>query len=215
MTISCDVRDLEVVGYADVLTSEMLPAVVPPVFRLTTNPERLLVPPYSLAGAFVYGATEIHPTEFSELETRRQVTSLNPVQAQPLFKLWIDQQWNAHYELLSAADRTLGEIAEKAILDAKHALGKGDIDGAEEASRLAICARSSRAEGWAVKAAIERHAGNAAEERLMARFAKNAVGGELFGTLVDYYFGLIPQRKRKLFIAPMSQAALQKRREAA
>src|ERR1017187_2434817 len=42
-----NVDELEFVGYANVLNDDMLPSVVPPVFRLRSDTKRVLLPPYS------------------------------------------------------------------------------------------------------------------------------------------------------------------------
>ena len=39
---------LEIIGYADSLTEDMVPAIVPPVFRSKHSPDRVFVPPYHM-----------------------------------------------------------------------------------------------------------------------------------------------------------------------
>ena len=61
-----NVDELEIVGYANVLNDDMLPSVVPPVFRLRSDTKRVLLPPYSFNAGFLCNATEVPQSELED-----------------------------------------------------------------------------------------------------------------------------------------------------
>ena len=71
MAAPLNVNELDIVGYANVLKENMLPTVVPPVFRLKADPQRAFVPPYSFNAGFLCDATEVPQSELLELRDAR------------------------------------------------------------------------------------------------------------------------------------------------
>lgn len=183
------VDELEIVGYAEVLKETMLPSVVPPVFRLKTDPRRSLLPPYSFNGGFVCNAAEVAPRELEALRDAREITLFDdPFPAQPGYELWVDQSFQCHYELRDQAEASLGRIATASIGQAEAALKEGNREEAERLAGVAISADDRRVEPLAIKAAIRRLQGNAAGESLMAELAAPVLEERLFSSLVDGYY---------------------------
>ena len=183
-----DVEDLEIVGYADVLDETMLPSVAPPVFRVKTEPQRALLPPYSLKGGFLYDATEVSACELESLRASREITlfdSALPTRSD--FELWVDPSFQRHYEPLGEAERNLKRIATEEIRHAEDAFREGDLDRAERCSGVAISADDRRVEPLAIKAAICRMRNDKSGERLMARLAAPVLEERLFNLLVNDY----------------------------
>jgi len=190
------IDDLEIVGYANVLTETMVPSVVPPVFRLKADARRGLLPPYHLNRGFLWNATEVPDSELEELRDSDEITLFDgafPARAD--FELWIDQCFRYHYQPEFEAEEELGRIATEAIQGAEGALRRGDIGQAEHLSGVAICADDRRVEPLAIKAAICRSKGDWAGERLMGELAAPRVKESLFRTLVDDYYATFPYCK--------------------
>lgn len=182
-------EDLEIVGYANVFKETMLPTVAPPVFRVKANPQRALLPPYSLNAGFLCNAIEVAQSELDSLNDAREITLFE--QAFPArrdFELWVDQSSQIHYEPLDVARKNLGKIADDAILKAEQNFRSGDLDQAERLSGVAISADGRRVEPLVIKAAIRRMQNNKAGERLMAELAAPALNENLFAALVSQYF---------------------------
>jgi hypothetical protein len=182
------VNQLEIVGYAEVLKETMLPSVVPPVFRLKTDPGRALLPPYSFSGGYLCNATEVAPPELEALRDAREITLFDsPLQAQPGYELWVDQRFAWHYEPRAQVDKTLGQIATDSITQAEAALNEGKLEQAERLCSVAISAHDTRVEPLAIKAAIRRMQGNTTGESVMAELAAPVLEEKLFTLLVTDY----------------------------
>ena len=182
------VNQLEIVGYAEVLKETMLPSVVPPVFRLKTDPGRALLPPYSFSGGYLCNATEVAPPELEALRDAREITLFDsPLQAQPGYELWVDQRFAWHYEPRAQVDKTLGQIATDSITQAEAALNEGKLEQAERLCSVAISAHDTRVEPLAIKAAIRRMQRNTTGESLMAELAAPALDERSFTQLVNNY----------------------------
>jgi hypothetical protein len=182
------VDELEIAGYAEVLKATMLPAVVPPVFRLKADPRRSLLPPYSFNGGFVCNAAEVAPRELEALKDAREITLFDdPFLAQPGYELWVDQSSQWHYEPRDQAEANLGRIAAASIGQAEAALKEGNFEEAERLAGVAISADDRRVEPLAIKAAIRRRQGNTTGESLMAELAAPVLEERLFSLLVTNY----------------------------
>jgi hypothetical protein len=180
------IADLEIVGYANRLTSKMWPTVVPPVFRLQAEHNRVFLPPFVMRDAFVYTPTETTALELSGMNEKREVTLFEtPLAAQPNFELWIDEQGQPQYEAIPTAAARLRGIAESNIELAYDALRNGQDVEAENRCRVALCADDRLIEPLAITAAIARKRNDPAGERTMARLALGRATPMGFKLMVD------------------------------
>jgi|SRR5580658_169059 hypothetical protein len=183
-----NVDELEIVGYGNVLTNDMLPSVVPPVFRLRSDANRALLPPYSFNAGFLCNATEVSQSELEDLRHSNEITLFGDAfPARAGFELWVDQAFQPHYQPRDEANRKLSRIAAEGIKNAGEALRRGNLEEAQRLSGIAISADDKRVEPLAIKAAIRRVQGNETGERLMAELAAPVLEERLFKLLVDNY----------------------------
>ncbi|MBI3679701.1 MAG: hypothetical protein HY235_04830 [Acidobacteria bacterium] len=180
--------DLEVIGYANVLTESTLPSIVPPVFRLKADHTRAFLPPFSISEGFLWNATEVPVTELEELRDASEITLFHSAfPAQGDYELWVDQAFEYHYQPSGDARQALSRIAAESIGNAEAALARGDIEEADRLSGVAISADSRRVEPLAIKAAIRRMKKDANAEHLMAKLAARALDEGSFALLVGGY----------------------------
>jgi len=93
------ITDLEIVGYATVLKDTMAPSVVPPVFCVKAEPSRILFPPYTFSGGFVWNAAAGNEHDLRKLADDGEITQFaEAFPSQPDFDLWVDQGMVPHYE---------------------------------------------------------------------------------------------------------------------
>ena len=181
------VEQLEVIGYADSLASVMVPSVVPPVFRFRDDPDRVLVPPFTLHGGFLCGASEITDAEARQLGHKGEmVLFLDPFPASSDFELWISQAGPC-YESRTTAKKRLMKLAQQFVAQAEIAFRIGDTEGAEQLCSAAVSADDRSREAFAIKAAIRRQQADAEGERLMAELAGASPQQDWFRVLVDHY----------------------------
>ncbi len=205
--------DLEIIGYADDRDATMLPAVVPPVFRLKADSDVVLLPPYSLHFDAVVGATAVTMEEAEHLRLMEQIT-LFPAGGQPAepgHQMWLHRDGRRVYQPVHEARRTLDQLSAEAIERAILQLAKGQLDLAEDSASEAILSNDRRVEPLAIKAAIRRRRGLAAEARLMGEIARPLIESGAFVNLVNYYTRLItaiePVRPVLKSLSPMDAIA--------
>jgi hypothetical protein len=188
------IASLRIVGYANRLTPETVPSVVPPLFQVATDQDIFLLPPFVIHNGFVCDASEKTAAEISALNHSEEVTLFKRAfAAQADFELWIDEKGKARYEPISEAEGHLQEIAETHIQLARSALKKGDYEQAEDDCRIALCADDSQIEPLAINAAIARKKHDAGEEQLMEEFAKGRITPSGFKSLVDRFLEGTPE----------------------
>ncbi len=166
-----DVSHLHVVGYAEALSRNALPSIVPPVFREVDNAGSFLVPPYSFNGPYVCDATRISHSELHSLAHRQEVTLLPAAfSARTDYELWIDQAGEPHYQHRREAREHLRRIAEREVVLALQAFSQCRLDDAESHSSVALLAEEQNLDAMAVKIAIS---------HMRADFASTAILREL------------------------------------
>lgn len=191
-----DVSSLEIIGYADVLTEDLRPAVVPPVFRRRDAPFSILVPPYTFNnGRYVCDATEISPAELDTLESRREVTRLPSVFAAARdHELWIGRTGDVHYEPRREARRHLEAIAKEAIEKARRAFVSRIFDEAERESSIAILADHRSLDALAIKIAVATARGNDSEKRVLLGLAQPGAQSALRLLVDNLSPSLVPRK---------------------
>ncbi len=190
MGAASDLRDLSVVGYADVLNPNMLPSIVPPVFVQRADRTSFILPPFRIDAGVVRNGTTVDQEELADLQAAEEITLFSPsecVDAQQGFELWIDQDFVPRYEPSAIVRARLREIAEEHVNLAVSALKAGHLVEAERYGGIAISANDRRIEPLVIRAVICRLEGNLAGEQLMAEMASSALTSEAFNALVERY----------------------------
>jgi len=180
--------DLEVIGYAEVLTKSLLPAIVPPVFALRSDPSVVLLPPYRINDGDLWNATSVSLSEAKSLAGAREIT-LNPrsIPAVVGYEMFVDQNFEVHYKPRYRVEDQLAAIFRENIDLAEKALAVGELDLAESHANVALAADDRILTPIVVKAAIRRANGNESGERLMAALVANRLSEANFRRLVDSY----------------------------
>lgn len=186
MAIPWRVEDLDIIGYADALDRTMLPSIVPPVFRVRSNPSLHLLPPYFFNAGCLYNAAEVEAQEIRELKNREEITVFDEsFPAQVGFELYIDQEFQPQYKLREIVNSELLAIAVKYIAQAQAEFRNGSFAEADRLAGIAISADDRLVEPLVIMAAIHRANHDVAGEQLMASLAPSTVTESSFQELVD------------------------------
>lgn len=189
------IKSLEIVGYADRPSDLMLPAVVPPVFRVKAAPHRILLPPYAIRSGQVCDALERTNDDLAVLEDAGEITMLaEPKDARIDHELWVGLDKAVHYEPIPEASAKLREIAVGHASRAAEALQADDLENAENLCRVALSADDRLMDPIAISAAITRRRGNKGDEKLMGKLAHGRLTPQGLEYLIDGYFRAIPER---------------------
>lgn len=148
-------HELNVIGYADALRKDMLPTTVPPIYELQVNPASVLFPPFHIEDATVTQGTLADKKEFLDYCSKREVTAIpTPMAARADHILWIDENWNAHYEDSATALKNLNKIANEATEKAEALLKQGDLRSASRQAHRAIATGTYKVYPFAILGAI-------------------------------------------------------------
>lgn len=192
-------EDLEIVGYADVRTPDLLPAVVPPVFRVRSEPDSILLPPYSISFDSVVGATAVSRAEAEHLRDQGKLflfAESDPFPPRPEHELWFHRDGRMIYQPIHEARRTLRQLGAEALERAVTAFRDGRMREAEDAAGEAMLADDRRWEALAVKVAIRRLQGNKGGENVMRKLAAPLVNEAAFTAVVEDYISKETARPR-------------------
>ncbi|MCX6878530.1 MAG: hypothetical protein NTW21_32655 [Verrucomicrobia bacterium] len=187
---------LEIIGYADVLTNGKGPAVVPPVFRDRNEPTRCFVPPFRLCGDWLLDPQAVSFQEVQELAQDRQITlfpddTSHP--ARPDWRLWVDLDGNVHYEPSTQGRENLQRLSHKHLAAATAALSEGNLDEADREAGIALAADERALEPHALITACHALRGEVRHVAFMRRQVE-VLGHNLetFGLLVRKYAEMMP-----------------------
>ena len=188
-----NIAALEIIGYANRLTSSMWPVIVPPIFRVRAQPDRILFPAFVIHEGFVCNASERSAAELAKLDAAGEITLFKkPVPAQQDFELWIDAQGHPKYQPIPEAAARLRAIATQNIASAETALRAGHYAEAADCCRIALCADDRLLEPLAISAAIARRENDPARERTMLKLAQGRATPSGFKLLVDGFANVAP-----------------------
>ncbi len=163
---------LNILGYAESLGDRLVPHIVPPVYQLRDDPDKLLFPPFRLAGAEVLGGSIGTQAQMDQFVREGKCTRTDkPILARPDHELWIDQNMQPRYEPFDVAENTLRQIAEDEAERGRQLCVQGEFEQAEKAANTALAADDRLVDPLVIKAAIARRQGNKAKAEGLGRTA--------------------------------------------
>ena len=192
------IESLLVIGYATSLSDEMLPTVVTPVFQVSSDADRTLVPPFRIRDGKVHGACVVGQREREDLARREEITLLDTaVAALDRHELWIDSDRIAHYEPKDRARAELRRLAKAALDEGERLLEKRELERADRLASAARAADPSLVESMAMKAAIRRWRGEHVAVETIAQIAKSSCPAleASFYALAERYLSVIRRAK--------------------
>jgi hypothetical protein len=178
--------ELDIVGFADWLDKTLVPHVVPPIYQFRSNPEKLLFPPFHLAGTEVVGGTIGSQAQINRFVNEGRATRIEqPIPARPDHELWIDQEMKPRYDSFDVAEKTLRGIAKENNERARRLLLKGDLEQAEQAANVALGADDRLVDSFVIKAVIALRRGEADDAESLKQTAMVNFTAEAFDTLLE------------------------------
>jgi len=175
---------LNIIGYAESLGT-LVPHIVPPIYQLRDDPEKLLFPPFRLAGAEVMGGSIGTQAQMDQFVSEGKCTRIDkPIPARPDHELWIDQNMQPQYDPFMKAETKLRRIAEDEAKRARRLLVQGDIEQAKQAANTAMAADDRLVDPFVVKAAIAIRRGAKANAESLKRTAMVDCTADTFDTLL-------------------------------
>lgn len=181
------IEELEIIGYADALTEDLVPRVVPPVYRPRSTPSVVLMPPFEVSGTVLSRATHITPAAFERAISDEQATRVASVlDAHPDHLLWIDEDMKPHYAPADQARETLTSIAKTRSDAAIRALQGGDLETAAGLAQTAVSADERCLNAVLAKAVLQRIQGNEERVSLLREVARKLDPHLGFDSWVDY-----------------------------
>jgi hypothetical protein len=202
--------ELEIIGYADCLSEEFVPQVVPPIFRPRGASDRVVMPPFLIEG---YEVTDVEPglaSDFKSAILRGQATRLATViAARPGYRLWVDESFEPHYEPSEAVSEKLRKIAQRKAREAQQALVEGQMEEAMHLAQAAISADDGCLNAILVKALAHRLEDDQASVEILSDIAETVAPGADLISWVDFFAALVlEQAAREAYRSASSPASL-------
>jgi hypothetical protein len=196
--------DLLVVGCSDVLSPELRPVRLPPVFRWRDDPNRFLLPPFHITSGVVYNGTEVDGAELGRLVEDERLTLLEGQEwsARPDFELWMDLHGRAEYQAYSEVQAAMDRIYTESFRRAEAALGSGQLSEAERLCGICILANGEKLEPFFMKAAILQHWGRMAGVERLREITGRKIQSEHFEEYLAPWLKVIRPAR-----SPMSEVA--------
>lgn len=153
------IKDLEIVGYADVLFDESLPTIVPPIYRNMKTNEYLL-PPFNYWWDGVYNEHEVFgeivsESKFKEYHTADKLSVLfhflRPTTVYLDHEMWVDTGFNVHYEPRIVVIQKLKAISIECVRNGIIKFLENNFEDAIKLAQNAICANETNTESSLLK----------------------------------------------------------------
>ncbi|MCP3959890.1 MAG: hypothetical protein GY719_18760 [bacterium] len=206
---SFELKNLEIIGYADSLSRSLVPQVVPPVFRLVDEPERILMPPFRIMGDRVTAAASGCEADFERAVKRGQATRFEvAVPARPAFRLWIDEALEPHYEDADKVSRALLQLAHKRARKAQEALAGGRLAEASRHAQAAIAADDGCLNAILVKALVHQLEGDHDSVEILTEIAELIVPGADLKSWILFFSALVSAQEGRRIYSTYSPVSL-------
>lgn len=182
------IKDLTVVGYADVMPKEHGMTILAPIF-LTPDSE-FLFPPFNIRGVFVLGGYLDSIKVFDELVERRIYSKLiETFKARPEHHLWIDEDGLISYTRYSDAKKIFKDRHDKYLKLAISFLKCKNFEDAVKYCQHSFCYNTSCIDSLAIKIAIRSLEGKVDEVNLLIKLAMNrdVVCIDTLMEIINYY----------------------------
>ncbi|MDJ0840137.1 MAG: hypothetical protein QNK37_26735 [Acidobacteriota bacterium] len=178
-------EQLEIVGFADALTEDMVPCVVPPVFRFKDNKEQFLFPPFSIVNRQVETGTIGNRKEFERFLSQEEITPIEPtIPAAANHELWIDMGMEPRYQFYDEKDTNFRRMTALGKRMAEDALKAGDLDKAREACRMAFNANNNDIDVLVLRSLVYERSDESELIEVMQDLATDVCGVETFQFLL-------------------------------
>jgi hypothetical protein len=201
--------DLEIVGYADVLTAPMLPAVVPPVFRPKSDPAIMATPPFAIQMNTVWSPRIVSAGEAEAMAYNRRITLFldSPIQPSADHDLWLDENSQVRYAHRDERSAQFRAIHESAWRQALAAMESRSLDEADRFCNLALNAHPGFSDPYCLKAAICRLRGDLEGEDTIVWLARGIAPAEVMRRRIRDLIGIDPPVAAEASRRPMKDAA--------
>ena len=166
------IDDLDIIGYADALSEELVPRVVTPIYRLRIDPRKIFMPPFQAEVDRLTNASESTPSDFTNAVEREQATQIEtPIKADSNYLLWIDQDFKSHYHLDAEVHAYMRCFAKEYSRKARKSVHEGRFGEALKLAQWALAANERCLDAVLTKALVHSMMGNDDRVQLLAKIA--------------------------------------------
>jgi hypothetical protein len=197
MSAPVSFEDLEIVGYADTLTTDLLPRLVAPIYRRRSKPGEFVIPPFAFEDGKVVGAAQSAEVDFERALADGQATQIKtPLPAKAGYQLWIDRNGAPQYAPAREVSVQLRHLASDHVRKAEEAFRKGSYEEASRLAQVAIAADERCLDALLVKAVVLKQEGKQEEIEVIGDIAKVLVPDVDFESQLKKYEGRLRAKRR-------------------
>jgi hypothetical protein len=178
--------NLDIIGFASVLETPVLPRVLAPVFRDRTKPETVLLPPFTVVGDEVFNAGLTTMSELDSFVAQKKVTLVeHPIAAKVRHELWVDDKGAVSYSSKPAVKQALEQIFSTHLAAANDELAAKHYDAACEHAAVARAVMPAHIDPLVIRAAAELMTGQTSRLGFTKDIARHYLSPAEFDQLVQ------------------------------
>lgn len=148
--------NLDIIGFASTLEKPTLPRILAPVFRDRDEPDRVLLPPFTVIGDEVFNAVASTMAEFEDMVVAEKLTSLTEtIPGQVGHDLWVDTEGEIGYDLKAQVKKAFEEIFTTHLARAGKHFAEKDYAIACQHADIARAVKPSHIDPLVIRAASE------------------------------------------------------------
>jgi len=184
------ITTLNVVGYSDALSKDgsCWPCIVPPIYQMKENLEKIILPPFKLEGEYINGGVYDFYSLLEGWEQHGSCTQVPIRDALPNHTLWVDENGMVQYEPTDIVKEKLQQISQKNIKQAELALRMGDLKTANDCAQISCNANEGGIESIAIHIVVDKLQGDKRTAKFLQRMAfENGHSKEDLNKLIEKY----------------------------
>lgn len=180
----------DIIGFASTIETPALPRVLAPVFRDRTQPDVILLPPYTVLGDEVFNVTPTKTAEFDALVAQEKLTTLvAPISAKPNHDLWVNPEGQVAYALKAEVKKAFKALFSKHLALAEAELVAMNSEAACQHAAIARAVNPGHLDPLVIRATAERQLGDMTRFAFTRHIAEDIVVPAEFDRLIDARMG--------------------------
>lgn len=180
----------DIIGFASTIETPALPRVLAPVFRDRTQPDSVLLPPFTVVGDEVFNVTQTNTAEFQALIAQEELTALDePIPAKTNHDLWVNPEGTVAYASKTEVKKAFKALFNKHLALAEAALAINNHEAACQHAAIARAVNPGHLDPLVIRATAERQSGNMTRFAFTRHMAQDIVAATDFDQLIEARMG--------------------------
>jgi hypothetical protein len=182
--------DFDIIGFASTIETPALPRVLAPVFRDRTQPDVVVLPPFTVLGDEVFNVIRTNTAELQALVAQEKLTIVDsPIPAKTNHDLWVNPEGFVAYASKAEVKKAFKALFTKHLALAEVALAANDHEAACRNAAIARAVNPGHLDPLVIRATAERQSGDMNRFAFTQHMAQDIVASGEFDRLIEARMG--------------------------